>query len=167
MPTDWRFVFDTNVVVSALLLKQSVARQVFDKALEQGQLLVSQATVEELNEVLRRKGFDKYVQEEERIQFITALVREALLVEITETITECRDPKDDKFLELAVSGKASCIVSGDNDLLVLHPFRGIPVLTPRQFLSHPWKTPLNTRLLTRLLDFISRRIFGRRRVSRL
>lgn len=167
MPTDLRFVFDTNVVVSASLLKQSVARQAFDKALEQGKLLVSQATVEELHEVLRRKGFDKYVQEEERIQFITALVREAMLVEITETITECRDPKDDKFLELAVSGKASCIVSGDNDLLVMHPFWGIPVLTPRQFLSRPWKTPPNARLLTRLLDFISRRIFGRRRVSRL
>lgn len=167
MPTDLRFVFDTNVIASALLLKQSVARQAFDKALEEGRLLVSQATVQELNEVLRRKGFDKYVQEEERIQFITALVREAILVEITETITGCRDPKDSKFLELAVGGKASCIVSGDDYLLVLDPFRGIPVLTPRQFLSHAWKTPPNTRLLTRLLNFISRRIFGRRRVSRL
>ncbi len=154
MPTDWRFVFDTNVIVSALLLKQSVARQVFDKALEQGKLLVSQATVEELNAVLRRKGFDQYVQEDERIQFITALVREAILVEITETIKECRDAKDNKFLELAVNGNAACIVSGDDDLLVLNPFRGIPVLTPRQFLNHSWKTPLKTRLL----EFIWRRI---------
>lgn len=160
MPTDLRFIFDTNVTVSALLLKRSVARQAFDRALEQGKLLVSQATMEELNEVLQRKGFDKYVQEEERIQFITTLVREAVLVEITETINECRDPKDNKFLELAVSGKASCIVSGDNDLLVLDPFRGIPVLTPREFLSHLWKTSPNTRLLTRLRDFISRHIFG-------
>ncbi|MCX5728009.1 MAG: putative toxin-antitoxin system toxin component, PIN family, partial [Nitrospirae bacterium] len=75
--------------------------------------------------------------EDERTEFITALVREATLVEITDTVTECRDPKDDKFLELAVSGKATCIVSGDDDLLVLHPFRGIPVLTPRQFLAIP------------------------------
>ncbi len=139
MPIDLRFVFDTNVIVSALLLKQSVARQAFDKALTRGKLVLSQGTIEELNEVLRRKGFDKYVLEDERIEFIIALVREATLIEITEAVTECRDPKDNKFLELAVSGKATCIVSGDDDLLVLHPFRGIPVLTPRQFLSYPWE----------------------------
>ncbi len=139
MPTERRFVFDTNVIVSALLLKRSTVRQAFDKAIEQGKLLVSQAIIEELNEVLRRKRFDKYVTEDERIEFITALVREAALVEITDTVTECRDPKDNKFLELAVSGKTTCIVSGDDDLLVLHPFRGIPVLTPRQFLDYSWE----------------------------
>jgi len=139
VPIDLRFVFDTNVIVSALLLKQSVARQAFDKALTRGKLVLSQGTIEELNEVLRRKGFDKYVLEDERIEFIIALVREATLIEITEAVTECRDPKDNTFLELAVSGKATCIVSGDDDLLVLHPFRGIPVLTPRQFLSYPWE----------------------------
>lgn len=139
MPTERRFVFDTNVIVSALLLKQSIVRQAFDKAIEQGRLMVPQAVIEKLNEVLRRKGFEKYVIEDERIEFITALVREATLVEITDTVTECRDPKDNKFLESAVSGKATCIVSGDDDLLVLHPFRGIPVLTPRQFLDYSWE----------------------------
>ena len=141
MPTDLRFVFDTNVIVSALLLKHPVARQAFDKALEIGKLLVSQATIEELNEILRREDFNKYVLENERIQFIAILVREATLVEVTETVNECRDPKDNKFLELAVSGKATCIVSGDDDLLVLHPFRGMPILTPRQFLSHSGGDP--------------------------
>jgi hypothetical protein len=141
MPTDLRFVFDTSAIVSAVLLKQSVVRQAFDKAVEQGKLLVSQATVEEVNEVLRRKGFDKYVLEEERIEFVTALVREAILVEATEKVSACRDPKDDKFLELAVSGKAACIVSGDDDLLSLHLFRGIPIVTPRQFLDDAWKKP--------------------------
>ena len=116
-------------------------RQAFDKAVAQGKLLVSQATVDEVNEVLRRKGFDKYVLEEERIEFVTALVRDAVLVEITEKVSECRDPKDAKFLELAVCGKAACIVSGDDDLLSLHPFRGIPIVTPRQFLDDVWKKP--------------------------
>lgn len=114
MPTERRFVFDTNVIVSAVLLKQSVARQAFDEALERGKILASQTTIEELNEVMRRKGFEKYVTEDERGEFVTALVREAILVEITETITECRDPKDNKFLELAVSGRATCIVTGDD-----------------------------------------------------
>jgi len=139
MPTERRFVFDTNVIVSASLLKQSVARQAVESAIAQGTLLVSQTTIEELNDVLRRKGFEKYVTEDERVEFLTALVREATLVEITETVTACRDPQDNKFLELAVSGKATGIVSGDEDLLVLHPFHGIAVLTPRQFLDYSWE----------------------------
>lgn len=138
MPPELRFIFDTNTIVSAVLLKSSVPRQAFDRAIRLGKLLVSRATIEELNEVLRRKGFDKYVLEEERIEFLTALVREAVLVEVTENINECRDPKDDKFLELAVSGKAASIVTGDADLISLHPFRGILVLTPRQFLDYSW-----------------------------
>ena len=141
MATKPRFVFDTNAIVSAALLRQSVTRQALDKALEEGELLVSRATVEELNDVLRREAFERYVSEDERIQFLTALVREAILIDVTETMTECRDPKDNKFLELAVAGRASCIVSGDDDLLVLHPFRGIPVLTPRTFLKWIWKGP--------------------------
>ena len=56
------------------------------------------------------------------------------VVEITQTIRVCRDPKDDKFLELAVSGSATHIVSGDQDLLDLHPFRGISIVSPRRFL---------------------------------
>lgn len=135
MPSDTHFVLDTNVVVSALLLKHSVARQAFDKATQQGKLLLSQAIVEELNAVLRREGFDRYLPEEERLQFLTALVRDAILIETTEVITACRDPKDNKFLEVSVSGAAACLLSGDEDLLELHPFRGIPILSPRAFLE--------------------------------
>jgi len=47
----------------------------------------------------------------------------------------CRDPKDNKFLELAVAGEATHIVTGDSDLLVLNPFRDIAVLTPSEFLA--------------------------------
>jgi len=130
-----RFVFDTNVVVSALLFKQSTARQAFDKALKQGKLLVSVATADELNTVLRREKFNKYLLEEERLQFLAALLLEAIFVEITATIKDCRDPKDNKFLELAVSGNADVIISGDEDLLILHPFRGISILSPRDFLD--------------------------------
>ena len=59
-----------------------------------------------------------------------------LFCEISETINECRDPKDNKFLELAVSAKASCIITGDKDLLELHPFRGIPILNAADFLNN-------------------------------
>ena len=138
MPTELYFVFDTNVMVSAVLLKNSVARQAFDKAVQIGQIIISAATINELNEVLKREKFEKYITEEERMQFLTTLIHEARLVEVSEVITECRDPKDDKFLELAVSGNARYIVSGDEDLLVLHPFRGISIMPPREFLGMPW-----------------------------
>ena len=130
-----RFVFDTNVIVSAALLAGSVPRQAFDMALDEGTILISVPTLLELAEVLGRKRLNKYLLEHERIRFLAALLKEAELVEVTETITDCRDAKDNKFLELAVSGKADCIVSGDSDLLVLNPFRGISILTPREFLS--------------------------------
>ena len=130
-----RVVMGTNVAVSAALLPRSIPRQAFDRALEHGTVLISSATVAELNDVLRRPRFDKYVQEEERLAFLTTLVRDAELVVVTEVVTDCRDPKDNKFLELALSGKATHIVSGDEDLLVLHPFRGVLILTPQAFLT--------------------------------
>jgi putative PIN family toxin of toxin-antitoxin system len=132
---DLRFVFDSNVIVSAALLAGSITRQAFDKALDEGRILISVPVLLEAAEVLSRKKLNKYLLEEERMRFLVALLKEAELVEITEVVTACRDIKDNKFLELAVSGKADCIVSGDEDLLVLNPFRGIPILTPREFLS--------------------------------
>ena len=65
---------------------------------------------------------------------LARLIREAELVNVTETVAECRDPKDNKFLELAISGQAMYLISGDKDLLVLHPFRGIQVVSPQMFL---------------------------------
>ncbi len=130
-----RFIIDTNTFVSALLFKDSTPRKAFDKAAEKGEILVSLAVVDELNDVLGREKFNKYVSEDERIEFLTALLQEATFVDIVETVTECRDPRDDKFLELAINGGAAYIVSGDGDLLSLHPFRGVAIVTPRDFLG--------------------------------
>lgn len=135
MLKDKRFVFDTNVLISALLLRNSTARQAFDKASSGGKMLISQATLSELNNVLQRKDFAKYITDQDRVEFLAALVREGIMVEIVERISVCRDPKDDKFLELAINGQATCIVSGDDDLIILKSFRGIPILTPRQFVE--------------------------------
>lgn len=137
MTSNLRAVFDTNVIVSAVLLPRSAPRQAFDRVQAQGRVLISVATGNELHEVLHRQRFDKYVEEAQRLRFLAALIREAELVTITEVVSECRDPKDNKFLEVALSGKATCIISGDSDLLVLHPFRGIPVVSPQTFLMQP------------------------------
>lgn len=130
-----RFVFDTNVVVSALLLADSIPRQAFDKALDQGTVLISVPVILELANVLSRKKLNKYLLENERMRFLIGLLKETELIDTTETITICRDPRDNKLLELAVDGTADYIVTGDTDLLVLHPFRAIQILTPRDFLA--------------------------------
>lgn len=119
-----------SFAVSAVLLPRSVPRQSFDAAATLGRLLVSAGTVAELEEILRRPKYNRYVDEEKRLLFLAALVRDAELVEVTAVVTECRDPRD-KFLGLAACGKATHPVSGDADLLVLHPFRGIAVVTPQ------------------------------------
>ena len=130
-----RFVFDTNVLVSASLLRSSKTRRALDVALKQGKLLLSFPVLAELCEVLSRKQFRRYIDEEDIRTFVAVLTREAEWIDVNLRITACRDPKDDKFLELAVSGRASCIVSGDSDLLLLSPFQGISVETPNSFLE--------------------------------
>ena len=135
MKSDLRFVFDTNTIVSGLLLPESKPRRAFDQAQDQGSVLISIPILAELNDVLSRKKFDKYLTEEKRKRFLAVLAKKAKLVEITEEIVECRDPKDNKFLELAVCGKADYIISGDKDLLTLNPFRGIAILKPDEFLK--------------------------------
>jgi len=132
-----RVVFDTGVLVSALLFDQSSPSEAFSVAVEEAVIHGSAPSISELEDVLGRKKFDRYLTVDERQEFLIELLRISDLIEITCRIAACRDPKDDKFLELAKSGNATCIVSGDNDLLVLKEFDGIPILTPVEFL-HWW-----------------------------
>ncbi len=135
MKKNKRFVLDTNVLVSALLLKNSPSIQVI-KAIEKlGVILYSDSTFLELKQVLNRRKFHKYFTEQQKEAFIVKLIEKAELIKVTETINICRDSKDNKFLELAVSGKADFIITGDQDLLVLNPFRNIEIITINQFLT--------------------------------
>ena len=129
-----RYVFDTNVIVSALLFHASPPGQAFAWALEDGMIVLSAALLGEVSEVLSRAKFDRYVERDERDRFLSAFLSEATLVDIHESVRACRDPKDDQVLELAVNGRAACIITGDADLLALDPFRGITILTPADFL---------------------------------
>src|SRR5687767_9240234 len=101
-----RFVFETNVLVSSILIRHSPASKAFDWARLRGEILLSLAAASEINEVLSRKKFERYVSTEDRERFLVALIQKARLVDITERIVACRDPKDDMFLELAASGDA-------------------------------------------------------------
>ena len=134
MKTEGRYVFDTSVLISALLLKDSKPSQAFNLALDHGIILLSLPIVKELNDVLSRTKFDHYLLRDERERFLAALVMQAVFIEINEKVRVCRDPKDDMFLELAVNGSATCIISGDTDLLKLNPFRSIPILKAVEFI---------------------------------
>ena len=135
MPTPRRYVLDANTIVSAVLLPASVPRQALDRASDRGTVLLSPQTVAELESTLRRPKLDRYVTESSRLSFLVALVHESEIVVPTDTVTVCRDPKDNIYLELAASGNAACIVTGDADLLDLSSFRGIPIVTARQFIE--------------------------------
>lgn len=130
-----RLVFDTNVFVSALLLPDSKPRKALDLALLEGKVLLSFAVLAEVYEVLSRKQFRRYVDEEGIRTFMAALSREAQWIDVDVQIKACRDSKDDKFLELAVSGHATHVVTGDSDLLALNPFQGIQIISPQVFLE--------------------------------
>jgi uncharacterized protein len=130
-----RLVLDANVIVSSVLSAQGKARQAFDLAISTGIILMSDDTFAELSEVLLRTKFDRYSNRAKRETFLDELLGLVEFVEITVQIDECRDPKDNKYLELAMSGNADSIVTGDEDLLVLHPFRQIPIVSIQTFLA--------------------------------
>ncbi|MGA8763760.1 MAG: putative toxin-antitoxin system toxin component, PIN family [Candidatus Sulfotelmatobacter sp.] len=130
-----RFVVDTNVLASAIIFPRSVPRRLVDDALDLDVVLFSEATMRELTEVLSRSKFDRYVSRQERRLFLGQLERAAEFVPIIQLVRECRDPKDDKFLEVALNGRADVIITGDADLLALHPWREIAALSPAAYLK--------------------------------
>ena len=130
-----RVVIDTNAWLSRLLIADSVTAKAIDKALLECEILVSNETVEELADVLSREKFDRYVSLEDRQQFIRRVLQVATLVPVLSEIADLRDPKDNKFLALALDSESDCIISGDGDLLSLDPWRGINIVSPAGFLK--------------------------------
>jgi putative PIN family toxin of toxin-antitoxin system len=130
-----RFVIDTNILVSAVLIKSSIPDVALKKAKSLGIILFSDATFQELQEILNRSKFNKYISVNIRTQFLAKFKLEAEQIKIDEMIKECRDPKDDKFLDVAINGNATHIITGDKDLLDLHPFRGVDIITAKQLLE--------------------------------
>lgn len=106
-------MFDVNVIISAVLLPGSKPESALRKAQDLGELLVSESIWLELEQVLARPKFNRYITLEERNEFLVDLSETVQFIKVTEQINECRDPKDNKYLELAVSGKAECIVTGE------------------------------------------------------
>lgn len=129
------FVIDTNVLISAHLLPHSTPRYAYDLIWQRGIAVFSKATFHEFATTFTREKFEQYQALENRLKMIALIEDRGHFKEATVRITKCRDPQDNMFLELAVSCSASAIISSDPDLLMLHPFRGIPILSPADFLK--------------------------------
>ena len=130
-----RAVIDTNVWISSLLIADSASAHAVDKALSQSEVMVSDATIEELCDVLSREKFDRYVSLYDREQFIRRILQVTTIVSVISDVTDCADPGDNQFLALALDSESDLIVSGDADLLSLSPWRGIRIVSPGDFLA--------------------------------
>ena len=133
--TKLRLVIDTNILISGLMAVNSLPQQVFDYATSQAILLISDEVQSEIENVISRPKLQKYITLERRTKFLSELSQQVERVEINQQIRACRDPKDDKFLELAVCGEADYIITGDTDLLDLHPFQNISIIKAASFLT--------------------------------
>jgi putative PIN family toxin of toxin-antitoxin system len=130
-----RLVLDTNVFVSALLFESSTPARVLEHAFEHCQVIFTNDTQRELIATMTSAKLDRYVSAVEREQLLRTVMPLIELVSVWQPVRVCRDPHDDALLEAAFNGGADAIVTGDKDLLALHPFRGIAVLTPATYLS--------------------------------
>jgi len=129
-----RVVVDTNVFISAGLKENSPPEAAIHLVTASHRLLKSTITEQELFVTLARPRIAPLIDPQFR-NWLRELMAAAELVDIAERIAACRDVRDDKFLELAVGGRADVIVTGDRDLLALNPFRGIPIVTPAGFVQ--------------------------------
>ena len=127
-----RLVVDTNVFVSAALTESSWPGHTILLIGRYGGLLKSAATEQELLDVLQRPRFAPKIAPV-FLDGVHRILAAAELIAIIERLTLCRDPADDKFLELAVNGSADLIISGDGDLLAMGSVRDIPIVTPAAF----------------------------------
>lgn len=126
-------IFDTSTVIGAILKPHSLPAEVLYHASKKYKLLASSDTLKELIEVIQRDKFDKFRGKEERTIGLSLYLNLLEIVEPTIIANDCRDEKDNKFLSLALSTNTKIIVSSDDDLLVLNPYKNTKILTVRQY----------------------------------
>lgn len=129
-------VIDTNLLISAMISPNSIIHEVLEKALENYVIYNSQQTIDEFLEVAKREKFLRFFKDlSKRDSFIDFVIKSTKIIEPTHIVTDCRDPKDNKFLEIALTCQAVYLVSGDKDLLTLNPYQNIKIVTGNEFLE--------------------------------
>jgi putative PIN family toxin of toxin-antitoxin system len=130
-----RFVIDTNVLISAVVFKSKNPAEAVKRCFLLGKVVLSAEVVAEYRARLLSEKFNPFVSDEIREEALMLFIDNCEIIEPEKAIVVSRDANDNKFLDLARSSKASCIITGDKDLLVLNPFENIPIITPKEFLD--------------------------------
>lgn len=128
-------VLDASVLVSAAMGRGSVPDRAVRHAFAFDRVAVSEPMMAELLDVFARPRLARFILPELRDEVLALLDTSGVFVVPAEHVTDCRDAKDNKYLELALAAKAATIVSSDDDLLVLHPWRGMRILLPATYLA--------------------------------
>jgi putative PIN family toxin of toxin-antitoxin system len=128
-------VFDASTLVGALLKEDSVPERALLLARSTAVICLSQEVEDEIREVFARPKFKKYLVPQRDEKILGVLTVGALRALPAERVCDCRDAKDNKYLELALAVDADVIVSSDDDLLCLHPWRGIDIVKPAEFVA--------------------------------
>lgn len=130
-------VIDTNVLISGLISWNSKPHFAIKKAVAEYIICASNETFKEFLEVSSRPKFAKYFRTAEKERFIKDLLKYIEFIEITERVTDCQDPKDNKFLEVAISANAKFLITGDKrDLLSMNPYRNVEIISVSEFLEN-------------------------------
>lgn len=134
MSLDSRFlILDTSTLIGAILKPSSLPAEVYYHAAKKYRLLASDETLREIMDVVQRDKFDRFRSPEERNIALSYYLNLVEIITPTMLSADCRDEKDNKFLSLALSAKADIIVSSDDDLLVMNPYKAIRILSVRQY----------------------------------
>ena len=130
-------VLDSNLIVSAILNPEGICALAIDLADSNFDMVRSKDTTHELVEVLRRDKFDRFAALEDRVFRVQTYIEATRLIAVNIHVTDCSDPKDNKFLELAIAANATVIVSGDKKHLVsMNPYKGIAIIRVRDFVDN-------------------------------
>ena len=130
-----KLIFDTNVIISSAMLSDSLPAKSLNKGINEGIILYSDATIEELFKVLERPKLRPFIKQEFITEFYHQITMNWQYVPILQRVNSCRDPNDDKFIELALNSDANFLITGDKDLLVMNPYRNTSIITPKEYLS--------------------------------
>jgi putative PIN family toxin of toxin-antitoxin system len=137
-------IFDVSALVGAAIRRDSVPERALRRALASDRIALSEPVIAELAHVLSRPRLARFMDEALRDEIEHLVISRGVRFVPTDTVSDCRDPKDNIYLELALAAGAHTIVSSDADLLVLHPWRGIRILTPADHLALPSAPPADS-----------------------
>ncbi len=130
-------ILDSNLIVSAILNPEGICALAIDLADRNFDIVRSKDTTNELVDVMRRAKFDRFATVEDRVFRVQTYIEATRLITVNVHVSDCSDPKDNKFLELAIAAHAAVIVSGDKKHLIsMNPYKGVAIVSVREFVEN-------------------------------